>query len=255
MDVGVNYLREHTIQEARIHCYISDGGDAPNIVPGYAQIHYIIRAPRRTDVEQIYARMQKIAQGAALMTETTCDTEFVCGTYNYLINTTINDAVAKNLLIAGPIEYTDEEKQFAEELKSSLGKDKIEHFLDVHKLNIKDFGGYLCGRIADDLHLKGFSINETVPVSGDRADVAYITPSAQFGTTCVPLGIAEHTWQFVASCGSEIGMKGMLLAARTLALTAKDLLTDTNLLEKAKEEHIKNQAGHKYVSPLRKQEK
>jgi len=138
--------------------------------------------------------MLNIAKGAALMTETNYNIKFISGAYNYLVNNTINDIISNNFKYIGPIKYTEEEIKFVDELVHSNTEERIEHFLKTHKLKLEDFGGYLCARIADDLNLKGFSRNETVPVSGDRADVAYITPSAQFSTTCVTLGIAEHTW-------------------------------------------------------------
>lgn len=250
MDIGVNYLREHVIQEARIHSVITNGGKAPNIVPGYSQIHYIIRAPRRHDVEEIYDRVKNIAKGAALITGTTYDIEFICGTYNYTVNNVINDIIAEKFKEIGAIRYTDKDREFAEELKGSLQPGQFESFIDTHRLDINEMGGILCSRISDDLNLKGFSKGEIVPVSGDRADVSYITPSAQFGTTCVPLGIAEHSWQFVASCGSTIGFKGMLLASKAMALTALDLMSKPEMLKAAQEELNQRRKGEEYVTPL-----
>lgn len=250
MDIGVNYLREHVIQEARIHSIITHGGDAPNIVPGYSQIHYIIRAPKRQDVEEIYERVKNIAKGAALITGTTYDIEFICGTYNYTVNNTINDLIADKLAQVGPIEYTEEELEFAKNLIGSLEPGQFESFLSSHRLDIDEIGGVICGRIADELELKGFSKEEVVPVSGDRADVSYITPSAQFGTTCVPLGTAEHNWQFVASCGSTIGFKGMILAAKIMALATLDLMQKPELLKAAQDELDSVRKGKEYVSPI-----
>lgn len=250
MDIGVNYLREHVIQETRIHSIITDGGSAPNIVPGYSQIHYIIRAPHRQHVEEIYERVKDIAKGAALITGTTYDIEFVCGTYNYTVNNVINDLIAEKLKEIGPIKHTDEEREFGQKLIDSLNPGQFDSFISTHKLNLDEIGGILCSRIADDLNLKGFSKNEVVPVSGDRADVSYITPSAQFGTTCVPLGIAEHSWQFVASCGSSIGFKGMILAAKAMALASLDIMLKPELLKAAKHELDKRKKGREYISPL-----
>ncbi len=250
MDIGVNYLREHVIQEARIHSIITHGGDAPNIVPGYSQIHYIIRAPKRQDVEEIYERVKDIAKGAALITGTKYDIEFICGTYNYMVNHTINDLIAEKLAEIGPMEFSEEEMEFSQKLIDSLEAGQFDSFISTHRLDLDEIGGIICARIADELELKGFSKDEVVPVSGDRADVSYITPSAQFGTTCVPLGIAEHSWQFVASCGSTIGFKGMILAAKVMALATLDFFLKPELLKAAKEELDAMKKGKEYVSPL-----
>ena len=116
MNVGVNYLREHVIQEARIHYVITSGGEQPNVVPAYASSWYFIRAPERNQVEQIYNRVLQVANGAAMMTETTLNVEFVGGLYNMLLNRTLNDLIVSNMREIGAPEYTEEEKKFAKEI-------------------------------------------------------------------------------------------------------------------------------------------
>jgi aminobenzoyl-glutamate utilization protein B len=113
MNIGVNFLREHVIQDARIHYVIEEGGGQPNVVPDYARSWYLVRAPERDQLEPIYQRILKIAEGAAMMTDTELEVEFIKGIYNKMPSKTLSDAVTENMRKIGPPEYTDEEMQFA----------------------------------------------------------------------------------------------------------------------------------------------
>ena len=247
-DVGVNYLREHIIQEARIHCVITNGGLAPNVVPSYAQVWYYVRAPHRDQVDEIYSRILDIAKGAALMSGTTCDVEFIGGCYDVIPNDVIGRIMLEKLERIGAPRFTEEEKTFAKQLQATLSPSAVESALRNSGLTKEEIGEPLCDKILD--RVDSLAKGRTRPASTDVGDVSYVTPTGQFATCCVPLGVALHSWQSTASVGSTIGFKGMMLAAKTLALTGLDLVTRPDVLRAAHNEFKKTTRGKKYVSPL-----
>lgn len=251
MDVGVNYLREHVEQDVRMHSVITHGGDAPNIVPPYAQIWYYVRAPRREQVEQTYARMLDIAKGAALMSGTSYDVEFVTGCYNMLPNQVIAELMQRKLEQVGAPKFSDEEKAFARKIQESVAPEAVEatvaHVLThVGKgVTREDLGEVLCEKVIPPSEIPSIMHGST-----EVSDVSQITPTASFGTCCHPLGAPGHSWQLAAAAGSGIGMRGMLVAAKTLALAGVDLLTHPETVQAARAEFDKATAGRRYVSPL-----
>lgn len=251
MDVGMNYLREHTIQEARIHSVVTHGGQAPNVVPAYAQVWYFIRAPHRYQVDEIYARVLDIAKGAALMTGTTHDVEFLTGCYDVLPNDTMSALLLEKMQEAGEISFTPQEQAFAKELQSTFpdgsAAREYEHMKKAAKSGVPEDGldVALWGHVlphSDDPPLMGGST--------EVGDVSWITPTGQLTTCCWPLGTPGHSWQTVVSSGSSIGSKGMLFAAKGMALAGYDLFTQPDLLAKAKVEFDRARNGKVYVTPL-----
>ena len=247
-DVGVNYLREHIIQEARIHCVVTKGGLAPNIVPDYAQVWYFVRAPQRYQVDEIYPRVIDIARGAALMSGTSLDVEFITGGYDYLPNAVVNNLVLEKMKIVGPPNFSDEDKAFANLLKETLQEAVVEAAVKEYGLPVEDIGNPLCEKILD--YAGGFTKGDIRKGSTDVGDVSHITPTGQFTTCCKPIGIAGHSWQCTASSGSGIGFKGMMVAAKTMALTVLDLETRPEILLAARDEFNKSKGGVQYVTPL-----
>jgi len=245
MDIGVNYLREHIVEKARIHCVITNGGEAPNVVPPFAQVWYYVRAPLREQVEGIYSRMLDIAKGAALMTGTTFEVDFLTGGYDMLPNDRLGELLLEKLKQVGPPQFTDEEKDFAKQLQATLPPGAVENILRSYGLTREGVGDPLCDRIVDP-----FDKGEVLPASTDVSDVSYITPTAQVTTCCQALGTPVHSWQNVAFAGSSIGFKGMMLAAKAMALAALDLETKPDILKAARDEFEKKTEGKKYVSPL-----
>ena len=250
MDVGVNYLREHIIKEAKVHSVITCGGSVPNVVPDYSQIWYYARAPRRNQLESIYKRILKIAEGAALMTETTNEVEFVTGCYNFLQNKAIGDVMIEKLHLIGAPEYTSEEKAFAEKLIATLKPGEVEDSLNFLQMSEGQAGYPLCDKIFDQAG--GINIHGgLIGGSTDVGDVSQLVPTGQLTTTCKPLGVAQHSWQNTASCGSSIGTKGMMLAAKALALTALELFSKPEIVKAAWDEHKRGTGGREsYRSPL-----
>ena len=251
MDVGVNYLREHIIQEARIHSVITSGGQAPNIVPSFSQVWYFVRAPHRRQVEEIYARVLEIAHGAALMSGTTHEIEFITGCYDLLPNDTLSELLYQKLLAVNDLKFTGQERAFAKELQSSFPSGSVEQeFEDMQESTSASLSP---DAVHDPLWEQVHHHAENPPGGGgstEVGDVSWITPTGQITTCCWPLGTPGHSWQTVASSGSTIGMKGMLFAAKGMALAGLDLLTDPELLTKAKTEFIQAKKGAEYISPL-----
>jgi len=251
MDVGVNYLREHVVQEARIHSVITSGGQAPNVVPAYAQIWYFVRAPKRSQVEEIYARMLEIAEGAAMMSGTTHDIDFITGCHDMLSNKVISNVLLEKMEEVNDIRFTEQERAFARQLQQSFPDGSIQHAFDRAVKNTTatvdpaEIDDPLWERVLPHLQDPGHS-----PGSTEVAEASQIAPTGQIRTTCWPLGTPPHSWQTVASSGSSIGFKGMLFASKAIALTAFDLMTRPDLLAAAQAEFEADQGGKRYVSPL-----
>jgi aminobenzoyl-glutamate utilization protein B len=245
MDIGVNYLREHISSKARIHSVITHGGKAPNVVPDFAQIWYYVRAPKRKQVDAVYSWMLDIAKGAALMTQTTHTIEFLTGCHDVLPNKTIGQVLHEKMTRIGPPQWSSEETEFAEKLQSHLPADAIQRSLQYYRTTAETIGAPFCKIIKEPS-------NEVATVGGssDAGDVSYIAPTAQISTCCQVLGASSHSWEVVATSGSSIGFKGMLMAAKVMALAALDLETKPELLKKAREEFEKATRGKTYVSPL-----
>lgn len=231
MDYMVNMMREHIPQETRIHYVITNGGKAPNVVPDFAEVYYYVRHPDRQVVQQIFDRMVKAAQGAALGTETRMDYEVIGGTYDLLINKTLAAVMQQNLEQTGGVAYNESEKTFAAKLQTSFS----------YKAPAVDNAANI-----DSLVAKKDGLGST-----DVGDVSWNVPTiGMTAATWVP-GTPAHSWQAVACDGTEIGTKGMMVAAKTMALTAIDLFTNPELLIKAKAE-FNNARGNdfKYIPLL-----
>jgi aminobenzoyl-glutamate utilization protein B len=248
-DVGINYLREHIIPEARVHGVITNGGLAPNVVPDYAQAWYFVRAPHRDQVEEIYQRTLKIAEGAALMSDIKYNVEFIAGCYEYLPNETIGEIMEKKMKELEAPQFSAKERKFAQDLESTLPKEMVEGALMAYGLRREEVGDSLCNRIISSN--KGpYGKGKVMPGSTDVGDVSFLVPTAQFMTAGMPVGVAAHSWQSTASYGSSIGFKAMLFATKILALTAVELINKPEILEKAKKEHKQAIRGKEYKSPL-----
>ncbi|OMP66303.1 amidohydrolase [Domibacillus epiphyticus] len=229
MNIGANYMREHVLDGSRIHYVITNGGLAPNIVPDHASVWYYLRSATKEGVDDLLARIQKIAEGAALMTETEVHSEVLAFAYETLANETLSDVMFENMKIANSLEFTEEEKSFGQELVNTVDPKVVQ------------IAKNLFGASADELLPTSQQYNKqlrgtSVAGSTDVGDVSWITPVAQVMTTCAPAGVQLHSWQATASFGSSIGFKGMHLAAKTIALSAFDLLMDEKIIEKARAE-------------------
>ncbi|MBM7599962.1 aminobenzoyl-glutamate utilization protein B [Virgibacillus halotolerans] len=243
MNTGSNYLREHILDGSRIHYVITNGGLAPNIVPEDATVWYYLRASSREHVEDMLRRVNKIAEGSALMTETKVSSEIIANVYEMLPNNTISEVMLENMNECGVLEFTQDEQNFAQEIVNTIDPGVVRNDQKITGgteviLPVKNF--YFP-------HMKG----TTGAGSSDVADISWIAPMGMVTTTCAPAGVQFHSWQATASFGSSIGYKGMHFAAKTMALTGYDLLINKNsILEKAKKEFLEDIDGKPYKAGI-----
>jgi len=231
MNMMVNMMREHIPEKARIHYVITDGGKAPNVVPDFAEVYYYARHNTRDIVIEIFDRIVKAAEGAALGTGTTMDYEMIGGTHELLPNLTLQKLMHDNLSKIGGLEYTAEETAFADKIAKSLGQDGVDintaKNIQPYKTEAKAFG------------------------STDVGDVSFAVPTVGMSAATWVPGTPAHSWQAVASGGTSIGNKGMMVAAKTLTLTAIDLFKNKQLVSDAKKEFIERRgADFKYIPLL-----
>jgi len=247
MNIGVNYLREHIIQDARIHYIIEKGGDQPNIVPAYARSWYYVRAPEREELEEIYNWILDIAKGAAMMTRTKLEVEFVEGCYNLIPNRTIAELIVKNMREIGTPKYSEEDLKFAKEIAKTIPPE-----VKIAQLKKSKRPGWerLIDKLIDDEVPDPWGEGELMHGSTDVADVSWQAPTVEFNTAAWVLGTPAHSWQAVAQSGVGLGHKSAIFAAKVMAATAIDLLTNQQIIAKAKEEHKRRIGGKQYKSPV-----
>ena len=252
MDVGVNYMREHMIDEARIHYAITDtGGDAPNVVQSRAQVLYAIRAPKITQVKELYNRVCNIAKGAALMTETTVEIRQVAAYSNLISNKILADHMNTYLEKLGQITYTEQEYTYAQNFQQALS--------DQDKKQLPAIARDYFGPNATEAMKKPIfepiayqNLYSDLKYSTDVGDVSWIVPTVHLNIPTFAAGTALHSWQAVAQGRSAIAHKGMLYAAKIMALTAIDFLQTPKLVEDAKKELVETLDGETYPNPLPK---
>jgi aminobenzoyl-glutamate utilization protein B len=247
MNIGVNYLREHVVQDARMHYIIEAGGGQPNVVPDYARSWYLIRAPERDQVDSIYARVLKVAEGAALMTETRLEVEFLKGVYNKLPSKALSDLVTANMRLVGAPKWTEGELSFAEELSSNVPSEQKRDALRKSK---RPGWERLEGVVMDGSVPDAWDEGEVSHGSTDVSDVSWKAPTVEFYTATWPLGTPGHSWMNVAASGTGIGHRSLLFASKVIAASLVDLLSDPGLLRKAWEEQSSRTMGKTYRSPL-----
>lgn len=241
MNIGVNYLREHVPDKTRIHYVTTNGGRQPNVVPAESTVWYYVRAPRRDEVVEVYERVLKCAEGAAIMTGTTYDVEVLDALYNVLPNRTLEDVLVWAMKRAGPPEFTGQDLEFAREISKTFPAGQKESILrdedlppEVRQQTLNDT---IVPRPASERPPRG---------STDVGDVSWVVPTSQFSTACWALGTVGHSWQITAQSGMGIGHAGMIAAARILALAGLRLVDEPEIIKKAWVEFREKTEGKKY---------
>jgi aminobenzoyl-glutamate utilization protein B len=233
MGNGVEFLREHIPSNSRVHYIISNGGAAPNVVPDTAELYLYARNPSAPVLAGIWDRILKIGQGAALMTGTTLDVNDIGGDANILGNDALAKVAQKNLEEVGGFTYTPEEKHFAEALQKSLPPEaagNLESTAQIQPLRKPD--------------------PNAPAASSDVGDVSWNVPTIGFGAATFVPGVGAHTWQAAASSGMSIGQKGMVVAAKAIAITGADLFTNPQLILDAKADFKRQMQGRTYQSVI-----
>jgi aminobenzoyl-glutamate utilization protein B len=239
MNVGANYMREHIKETSRIHYVITNGGGQPNVVPATAQVWYYVRANAHPDVEAHFDWLTDIAEGAAKMSRTKVQVQIDTDCHEIIPNLALSRLILKNFKKVGPPRF-----------------DKADH----------DLAGGLQSALPDDFGVKDpKALNDTiedlpaVPFqdagSTDVGDVSWHVPTGGLSTVCFAAGSPGHSWQNVAAIGSPIGHKGMMIAARVLALSAVDLLQDPQALKEARADFQQRMKDRKYTTKIPKDQK
>ncbi len=243
MNVGANYLREHIVPQARLHYIIEHGGDDPNVVPHEASVLYYVRAPSRGDVTDIHHYLRDVARGAALMTRTELSHQYLLGCHDMIFNRTLGRRIHRYLCEFDAPEYSKAEMEFARELQHTFSQRRRREIASMYgEKALVDQCFYPGVEPPREEESRGSG-------SADICEVSQVVPTVQFSTACAPLGTPGHSWQNAAVSGTSIGHKGTLYAARVIAATAMDLLTDRELIRQAREEFRSSQS-ESYVSPL-----
>ncbi|HEY7312689.1 MAG TPA: amidohydrolase [Gemmataceae bacterium] len=240
MNVGANYMREHVKETSRIHYVVTNGGAQPNVVPATAQVWYFVRANTHEDVERNFDWLRDIAEGAAKMSRTKTVVHIDTDCHEIVPNLPLSRLVLRNLERVGPPKFDDTDRDLARRLQEPL---RAEFALKERK-----------------------SLNDTIeplpeksyPADGgstDVGDVSWHVPTSGLDTACFAAGSPGHSWQNVAAIGSPIGHKGLLVAAKVLALSAVDLLQDPQALKDAKADFQERMKGREYTTKIPKGQK
>ncbi len=245
MNVGVNYMREHMPDDARVHyAYLDAGGIAPNVVQARAKVRYLIRAADLAGLNGLVARVRKIAEGAALMTETTVSTQVVSAVSNLMANSPLEQAMHDNFQRLGPPGFDDADRAYAERIRSTMTEADIAAAFNRAGVPVRP-----------DLAMCDFIIPFGARGRGgngstDVGDVSWVVPTVQArGATCA-VGTPFHSWQLTAQGKSPAAHKGLVHVAKVMAGTALDALQDPGLIERAKADLAERTRATPYKCPL-----
>ncbi|MGV2020084.1 M20 family metallopeptidase [Agrobacterium sp. 22-223-1] len=253
MNVGVNFLREHMPQDCRVHYAITDtGGKAANVVQAKAEALYLIRAPEMRQALDLAARVDKVARGAAMMTETEVEIVFDTASTNLLPNITLETAMHENMVALGPIAFDEADIAFAKRIQDTFTDEAIKSSIRLYQIKGDVFSNRkIDGSTPLHLGLRDFEGQSHFRAgSTDVGDVSWVTPTAQCWTPAWAIGTNPHTWQVVAQGKSPAAHKAMAHAAKALASTGFALMTSPELLASAKREWQEKTEGSKYVCPI-----
>lgn len=230
MTFGINLLREHVKPSVRIHYVITDGGKVPNIVPEYAKVWLWVRDSDRAGVKEVVRKVEKIIEGSALATGTTSKIHYLGSYHEMLVNIRGSEIMQKNLEMIGPVTYTDEEMAYSKRIQ--------------REANVEEKG-----MVSAIKELKE-PLKDPVGGSTDVAEVSWIAPTLHLSTACAPYGVPWHSWAVVASSKHLIGYKGMILAAKVMAMTGLELLLDSTALAEIKKEFREKTENYTYKSGI-----
>jgi aminobenzoyl-glutamate utilization protein B len=240
MNVGANYMREHVKETSRIHYVITNGGAQPNVVPATAQVWYFVRANAHEDVERQYDWLQDIAEGAARMSRTKFTVHIDTDCHEIIPNLPLSRVVYRNLQLVGPPQFDEADRELARRLQEPVRT---------------EFGLKETKPLNDTI--EPLTDKPATPDGGstDVGDISWHVPTSGLDTVCFPAGSPGHSWQNVASIGSPIGHKGLLVAAKVLALSAVDLLQDNGTLKEAWTDFHDRMKGRPYTTRIPKGQK
>lgn len=248
MNVGANYLREHVETSVRMHYVITNGGLVPNSVPADAEVWYMVRAPKYEQVQSVVDRLMLCAEGAAHMTETTFTTELLSGCYDMVVNEDLTKLFQKNLKEVGAPKFDEEDYAFAAELLKELPDSVKNGIMGSYYVSPEQCAGKL---IMDDIQ-EDDNWSKCMPGSFDHGDVSQIVPFAYLFLTAMPVGIPGHSWRATSASGHKMGATAMVCGAKVMAGTVYDLLTNPEIVDKAKVSFQKAKGDRVYVPAFKK---
>lgn len=238
-------MREHIPDSARVHyAYLDAGGEAPNVVQSKATVRQLIRSSNNQGLRDLVARVRKIGEGAALMTETRVEARVVSAVSAMLSSPVLERAMEAQILAIGAPEFDDADRAFATEIQKTL---TAEHIADTFWRAGREMEE---GRSLADFVVPLADMRPAGSGSTDVADVSWAVPTVQTHVATCALGTPLHSWQLTAQGKSPAAHKGMIHAAKIMAATGRDLFAKPDLLAEAKAEHVANLAREPYVSPL-----
>ncbi len=255
MNVGVNFLREHVEQDTRMHYAITDtGGCSPNVVQPKAAVLYQLRAPKLSQVRNMYERVVNIAKGAALMTGTKLEVVFNSASSNVLHNRVLGALVHEKYMELGQVPINDKDIECARKIRETLSE-KEKHFDEFIANNMfgevgKEVVKQINGKEIIDFIYRYDPVDILAMGSSDVGDVSWNVPTVSFQVVTYAKDTAPHSWQQVAQGKSDLCHKGLLHAGKVMALAGAELLENPELVVKAKEEFDKRRAGEKYICPI-----
>ena len=245
MNVGVNYMREHMPSDARVHyAYLDAGGIAPNVVQPTAKVRYLIRARDLVELKRLIERVRKIADGAALMTETKVEAKIVSGVSNLLGNLPLERAMQANFDRLGPPPFDDADRAKAAEFQATLTEEDVAASWRRIGLPVRK-GVTLCDVVVP-LEVRG------APMMGstDVGDVSWVVPTVQARGAVYAIGTPGHSWQLTAQGMLPAAHKGMVHVAKVMAGTAVDAILNPAIIETAKADLAERTAGNPYTPVL-----
>ena len=244
MNVGVNYMREHMPSECRIHYALIDaGGISPNVVQAHAKVRYVVRSPDLAGLLVLIERVKKVAQGAALMTETKMEATILAGVSNLVVNTPLMDAMQDICESMGPPPFDAEDQAFAQAIRATLTPEDIAASWNQEKLEERDVA-------LADFVLPAHNEVRQMGGSTDVGDVSWVVPTVQAYGATLAIGTQLHTWQVVAQGQSALAHKGMLSVAKVMAATGLAAMQSEQLREAAWADLKKRRKGQEYTSPI-----
>ncbi len=223
---GINYYREHVKPTVRMHYHIQNAGEVVNVVPDFAKIWTRVRDTKRDGVVTVWKQVEKIAEGAALMANVDYKITLISGIHEVLVNRTGAAALQKNLEFLGPIDYTEEEQDFARKIQEATGKEQVGAVSEIEPLEE--------------------TLEHPMGGSTDVGDVSYVVPTVRLRATTAPKGTPWHSWAVVACSGMSIGHKGMAYASKAMAMTMIDFFEDEKLRNEMKAEFKERKGDYTY---------
>ncbi len=244
MNVGVNYMREHMPSDARVHYAVLDtGGIAPNVVQARAKVRYSIRARDQNGMFALVERVRKIAEGAALMTETTMSMRIVSAVSDLVGNTPLENALQRILEDLGPPPFEEADRAYARDIRATFAPEDIPAIW--HSIGMKDTNAVLA-----DFTVPANVVRNPMIGSTDVGDVSWVVPLVQAHAPTVAIGTPFHTWQVVAQGKAPAAHKAMVQVAKAMAALAVEALQSPTLIAKAKADLQERTAATPYKSPL-----